>query len=284
MDVIRIKQYFDDLKTLTTNDFEKQLLEATLNNLLAKGNKLRFNNFSYGIRELTRHILGSLAPEEEIEKCCWYPIDSKQKGKFTRAERIKYIIQKGLPDEFVEGFYDVEEHIDSIKSTMEILNKYTHVNKDTFNIDEVEIDSITEEVLDAFSKIVAGLSTYHNLLKIELHDHIDKELLDHSISTSIDEVDMLSTHHNIEESETSSIKINDVSSTAISVRAFGSISVRQQYGSDSDFRKGDGLEIHSSFPFDCDLTIEIAKDFNKSRYIIDRFDVDTDSFYEWSID
>ncbi|POY36268.1 hypothetical protein C3K47_10965 [Solitalea longa] len=80
-----------------------------MDNLLDKGNKLRFNNFAYGIRELSRHILHNLSPDKEVINCVWYKNDSKKPGQLTRAERVKYAIQKGLPDKFVETFYETED-------------------------------------------------------------------------------------------------------------------------------------------------------------------------------
>jgi len=41
-----------------SGNFEHDLFEASLHNLDDSSNKLRFNNFAYSIRELTRHILG----------------------------------------------------------------------------------------------------------------------------------------------------------------------------------------------------------------------------------
>jgi len=49
-------------------DFEKNLFEAAFYNLLDIHNPLRFNNFSYVIRELIDHILRRLAPDECVIK------------------------------------------------------------------------------------------------------------------------------------------------------------------------------------------------------------------------
>lgn len=48
-------------KTLIKTQFEQELCEAAFDNLQTKS-KLRFNNFAYSIRELSRHILHRLAP------------------------------------------------------------------------------------------------------------------------------------------------------------------------------------------------------------------------------
>ena len=60
-----IKRYLD-------GDFEKRLISSCLKNLLDTNNELRFNNFAYSIRELSRHILHRLAPDEKVLNCSWY--------------------------------------------------------------------------------------------------------------------------------------------------------------------------------------------------------------------
>lgn len=280
MTTLTLEKYQNELESLTTNEFEKELLLASLKNLLDIDNKLRFNNFACGIRELSRHILLSLAPNDQVEKCCWYKNESKKPGNTTRAEKIKYAIQKGLPDDFVETFYDTEEHIYSIRETLEILNKYTHVNSDSFDIRGSKLNRLCSEVLNTFKDFAFEIIEFHKLFKKELEDHVDNAVMEHAIEETFDEIDILSTHHNVEEHETTSYDILEIDSKYIYVEANGSLSVRQQYGSDGDFAKGDGFEMYSSFPFECNISIEIKKDFKKSEYKTVNFKVDTDSWYE----
>lgn len=275
-----IEIYKQKLTPLTNNDFEKELLSASLDNLLDKGNKLRFNNFACGIRELSRHILYNLSPDKEVMNCVWYKNDSKKRGILTRAERVKYAIQKGLPDKFVETFYDTEEHFYDIRETLETLNKYTHVNPDTFDIEEIEVNKLTKEVLDTFKRFANGIFEFHKLFKSELEEHIDKAVLEHTIEETFDDIDILATHHNIEEHETSAYTIIDIDSRNIFIEVKGSLSVRLQYGSDGDLAKGDGVEMNTSFPFDCNLQVIINKDFAKSEYKTLTFNVNTDDWYE----
>jgi len=275
-----IKTYKLTLSPLTNNDFENELLSASLDNLLDKGNKLRFNNFACGIRELSRHILHNLSPDKEVMNCVWYKNDSKKPGQLTRAERVKYAIQKGLPDKFVETFYDTKEHVYDIRETLETLNKYTHVNPDTFDIKETEVNKLTKEVLDTFKRFANGMVEFHKLIKSELEEHIDKVVLEHTIEETFDDIDILATHHNIEEHETSSCSITDIDSRNIFIEVNGSLSVRLQYGSDGDHAKGDGVEMNTSIPFDCNLQIIINKDFAKSEYKTLTFNVNTDDWYE----
>ncbi len=275
-----IEKYKQELVPLTNNDFEKELLSASLENLLDKENKLRFNNFACGIRELSRHILHNLSPDKEVMNCVWYKNESKKPGQLTRAERVKYAIQKGLPDKFVETFYDTDEHICDIRETLETLNKYTHVNPDTFNIPEADVNKLTREVLETFKRFTFGIGNFHKLFKTELEEHIDKVVMEHTIEETFDDIDILATHHNIEEHETTSYTITEIDSRNIFIEANGSLSVRLQYGSDGDLAKGDGMEMNTSFPFDCRLQIIINEDFSKSKYKTLTFNINTDEWYE----
>lgn len=62
---------------------------------------MRFNNFAYSIRELSRHFLNTLAPEEDLVLCSWYTAEP-EKGKITRGQTIKYAIAGGLLDNDID--------------------------------------------------------------------------------------------------------------------------------------------------------------------------------------
>ncbi|MBK8625434.1 MAG: hypothetical protein IPN86_07690 [Saprospiraceae bacterium] len=43
-----------------------QLFDAAIDNLNASENKLCYNNFAYSMRELSRHILKDLSPDDKV--------------------------------------------------------------------------------------------------------------------------------------------------------------------------------------------------------------------------
>jgi len=59
----------EKIKQLLSNQFELDLFEASIASLNDRTNKLRFNNFACSIRELSRHLLYNLAPEERVKNC-----------------------------------------------------------------------------------------------------------------------------------------------------------------------------------------------------------------------
>lgn len=65
-------------------EFEKELFSAAQKNLGDKTNPLRLNNYAYAIRELTRHVLHRLAPDENVIRCSWYKNETDKANGITR--------------------------------------------------------------------------------------------------------------------------------------------------------------------------------------------------------
>lgn len=279
MDTTIVQTYHDRLKDLVGSDFEMELLDASLKNLLDKDNKLRFNNFACGIRELSRHVLERLAPDDEILNCVWYKNDTGKVGHLSRGERVKYAIQAGLPDEFIETFLDVEDYKYEVLQAITLLNKYTHVNKDTFAILEIEVDKLSKIVIDAYSGLVNAIIDCRKHLKSELEEHISQALLEHNLYESIDDIDILSSHHNVEGVNVSEYQISELGSTQLLLEVEGHIDVRQQYGSNSDLANDIGFEWNSSFPFSGKMTMKFTPEFPKNADV-ENFKVNTDSWYK----
>lgn len=55
-----------------STQFERDLFRAAIKNITHSSSPIRFNNFAYAIRELTRHVLKRLAPDENVLKSQWY--------------------------------------------------------------------------------------------------------------------------------------------------------------------------------------------------------------------
>lgn len=62
----------DKISEIVESDFEKALAESSIGQLNEIGNKLRVNNFAYSLRELTRHVLERLAPDDSVRNAVWY--------------------------------------------------------------------------------------------------------------------------------------------------------------------------------------------------------------------
>ncbi len=200
-------------------------------------------------------------------------------GQTSRGERVKYAIQAGISDEYLATVFDVEEYKYEVLQAINILNKYTHVNKDTFAIPENEVDELSEIVVDAYSGLLTAIIDCRKNLKTELEEHISEALLEHTIYESIDDIDILSTHHNVEEVYVSEYHISELGSTQLLLQVDGVIDVRQQYGSNSDLANDIGFEWNTSFPFSSKVTMKFSAEFSKNADV-EKFDVNTDSWYE----
>lgn len=77
------------LAPLAPDDFFRITIEGAASVLRDRGNPLRLNLFSTAIRMLFEHVMGTLAPDAEVEACAWYkPIEGQAKP--VRAQRIQY--------------------------------------------------------------------------------------------------------------------------------------------------------------------------------------------------
>ncbi len=272
----------EQIKKLLTSQFEIELLDAAIISLNDTNNKLRYNNFAYSIRELSRHFLDKLSPEKDIKECCWFKVETKD-GKPTRAQRIKYAIQGGISNEILEewGFEidDLNENIKLVKNTIDTLSKYTHINPEVFNLSDEEVSINSEAILNSFIQFVKTIENYREEIKIFLDGHIEEDMIDSVVSNFFENVDQLAPHHSLNYCEVTDYKISKITYDEIIVDVCGDLHVTLEYGSRKERREGDGLDLEESFPFETKIKYEIDKDFPTEKYEIDDYDVDTSKWY-----
>lgn len=260
-----------------SGDFEHNLFEASLHNLDDSSNKLRFNNFAYSIRELTRHILARLAPDKNVINTTWYrPIDTKRPDLITRKQRMQYAIQGGLSNEYVSGSLgiDVDEIGKKINDTIDILSKYTHINPKTFDIESMSI-----EVLESVVLLFRTIDECRAQLTTSLEKHIDRTIIDNLFYDTIGSIDYLATHYTVDSYSVDEIKLLNLDDSIVYFKATGFVDVKLQYGSDGDMRRGDGMTMSESFPFTGDFYGKIIDKMTKFELETETFEVDTDSHW-----
>lgn len=273
------------LYKLVTNDFQKRLLDSAIKNLGDDENELQFNNFAYSIRELSRHILHSLSPQKEVLKCKWYRnlIKDTTNG-VTRGQRIKYAIQGGLDDNTLNNqvidIKSVKIAQTTLVKTIELLSKYTHINEDTFDIDSEKVKKLTDDVIDSFIVFVETMKESKSFILRSIEDNLSEEVIQHTLENQTDEVDMLSTHQEIDEINIDEIKITKIGADKIDIKTIGSLDIILQYGSSGDQRRGDGHRMTMNFPFECIMYATFKKKIKFSKIMIESFEVNTDKFYE----
>jgi len=244
-----------EIEKALTEGFERDLFAASQNNLSDKSNPLRLNNYSYAMRELTRHILHRLAPDEYVLKCDWYKNETDKDNGITRKQRAYYAVQGGLHDSYMQNTLSLEVediHKDLVKAIKK-LSKFTHIEPKVFGLPDADVDALVNETTEAVSGFLRTISDCRRLIIDSLWEQIDSAVIDETLRETILAIDELATHHYIDEVYTDKVEIYEINHEFIMFRVNGSIGCELQWGSNSDLRRGDGAVLPQSYPFTCEL-------------------------------
>ncbi len=260
--------------------FERELFIAALDNLDNPG-PLRFNNFSYALRELVLLILERLAPNKNVSACAWFQPHPTVTYGITRAHRATYAIQGGLSASFVAKVLniDVQPTVNQLMEAINVLNKYTHVSLCTFNLSETEVLGLAEECLQAASFFAEHIAECRRAVIHALEEDVDAHLLETVISETIQEIDELASHHWIDGVDVVNAVVNEIAPNFIRIEVKGEISVGLQYGSNSDLQNDIGAVTSDVFPFTANMKVNMVRPLGKSAFV-ETFSVDTKNWYE----
>jgi len=272
---LNMKDQIEKIRGFLKTEFEKELFNAAVAYLDKTSDPLRFNSFSAAMRELSRHILQRLAPDDDVKKCSWFTVETTN-GAPTRKQKVIYAVQGGLLEKFVEDNLDVEpqDEIKEVIKSINLLSKYTHVNKKTFNIPQAECESLAIKVLDSFISIFEMVEQLRYEIHHSLHDYISEELNDTFMSNVFSDLDILSSQTIPETSALESFEIKNITSEKILITGNGNVEVSLNYG-----KGDDAAEINDSFPYEFKCHSEIDE---PSKIILypHNVEVDTSSWYE----
>ena len=259
--------------------FERDLFAASQKNLSDKSNPLRLNNYSYAMRELTRHILHRLAPDKNVLNCDWYKNETDSDNGITRKQRAYYAVQGGLQDSYVQNTLglEVEEiHKDLIKAINK-LSKFTHIESKVFGLPDAKVDALVNESTEAVNGFLVTIRECRRLIISSLWEQIDSTVIDQTLLETIQAIDELASHHFIDEIYTDKIEISEINHEFITFHVNGSIGCELQWGSNSDLRRGDGTTLPQSYPFTCELISPVC-DPEAVESIEESLGVDTSSW------
>ena len=247
----------DDLRRRLPDDFHRQLLDAALQSL-GEDNPLRVTNFSTGFRELTRHVLASLAPDKDVAACSWYEVPKNTPSKFTRDQRISYILHGGLTPEYATDALglDLDAERKPLLQAINWLSKNVHVNPENF-APGPELASKADETVTTLLDLLVAADHARMALANHLEGHITEEIDMEVLTETLAALDELSTHSSVDEVYVDSIKVLSVDSVEIRFLAKGSLGVGLQFGSNSDVRNDQGAVLEESFDFTCGLTSSV---------------------------
>lgn len=236
--------------------FERELYQAALANLEDENNKLRFNNFAYAMRELVRHVLYRLGPDQSVTQCIWYKNETQNPNGVSRRQRAYFAVQGGLSDDYLRKTLRIDSnqiHKSLIKA-VDNLSKFTHIEPETFGLEVNEVNQHVTQALDAVSNLFATIDECRRQIVERLWEHIDDSVIDKALRETIGAIDELATHHCIDEVYTDKVTVNAIDHERIHFTATGSISCELQWGSNSDLRRGEGAVMSESYPFTCQLS------------------------------
>ncbi|MBS0289031.1 MAG: hypothetical protein JSS07_03195 [Proteobacteria bacterium] len=266
-------ELFREFKNSLETEFELKLYQAALNNLNDNNNKIRFNNFAYSVRELIRNILERRAPNDQVVLCSWYQKPKDTLTLVTRRQRIMFIIHGGLSERFISDNFDIDMRptIDNFIAQINNLSKFTHIEKNTFEIANKEIQKYTidflESVNDFFKKISESRKSIIDLLESDINEMLYQD----AFSESITELLEIATHHSIDSLYYES-DIIDIDEKNIYIAVSGSIDAELWWGKGED-----EVVMSENFPFQCMVYADVK---NPKTLSIDKdsFNVNTSSW------
>lgn len=245
----------ETIKTELKSEFENQLFDACIQNLEDTKNPLRLNNFAYSMRELTRHILKRLAPDDNVLKCSWYKNETENENGITRKQRSYYAVQGGLIDSYINDTLelDVKEIHKNLNNAIRSLSKYTHIEPTSFNFSDNKVDTFVTETLEAVFKFLVLIDECREMIISNLWEQIQSTTIDEILRETILEIDALCSHHFIDEVYTDNINIHEINNKNVIFYASGIIGSEMQWGSNSDLRHDIGHVGRETFSFTCSL-------------------------------
>lgn len=250
-----ISLMLEQIQSELTEGFERGLFGAAQRNLADKSNPLRFNNYAYAMRELTRHILHRFAPDENVKQCVWYKNETEKEGGITRKQRAYYAVQGGLDSSYVKDVLglEVDEIHRELVRVINGLSKFTHIDPDVYDLPENEVDDLVNEVTEAVFNFIITINDCRKLVVDGLWEHIDSAVINETLRETIVAIDELASHSYIDAVYTDSVRIVGIDHESIKFVAEGSVDCELQWGSNSDLRRGDGAVLSESFPYRCEL-------------------------------
>lgn len=246
---------------------------------------------STGFRERIREYFEIVAPDEKVKESINYKNRIKKENeeeRVTRKDRLIYAIYENLEKEKTDKILQVD-YSSRIKKINEFigeeLNKLTHINEKTIksfnNKDDYEnkINGIIEKSVEIVNMIDdLKIELEENLyiyVKNEIENYIEKNYIEilGSYATHLGDIEIYDVEINLNKKENKQNQKKfyyDIETTLIQ---------ELLYGSNSDRRKGDGLEMNCSFIAKIELIVIIEENIEQKEIEILNVDIDDREFY-----
>jgi len=232
------------------------------------------------LRELSRNFLEILSPDKSIKECPWYKEEKSQYDDviITRAQRIKYAVQAGLPDAFVaELLIDVPETTRVYLDLIQRLSKLTHVSESNFGVANYTADHFANIALQTFNLLFDTIDDCRGQLHEAVEERAKDVLTDDMLEGTITALEEIATHYEIDEVNINSLKLYYMGPDQIAFRASGTVDCTLQYGSDRDVANDSGIRTADHYPFTCEFVADISTPLELK---VRKLHVDNSSFYK----
>ncbi|CTQ50725.1 hypothetical protein [Jannaschia donghaensis] len=270
----------DLLEFFLDDQFLKKLVKGVMRIARDKKNPIRGNLVASGLREVTGHILHSLAPDDAVRDCVWF-VQAKDTKTVTRRQKAHYIVHAGLPEDFVKDALKLEmtDFTIPLLDAFEALNKSTHVRAETIvrkgSVVRQMILEVFESLLDLLRAAIAGREEIVRTTASVMHNAVFENL----ISETIQELDEIATHATVDGHHIDTVEVRSISALALEYVVTGEVEVELQYGSNSDVRNDIGFRMDDSYPYSAVITSNPAMPMEIQQKDI-QLQVDNSSFYE----
>lgn len=274
-----VVEFATRLVDVAPTDFIRDVLNGTAVVLANRDNPLRLNLFAVSIRILLDHLMDTLAPREQVEACRWFVFEEEQE-KPTRRQRFAYALHGGFTSAEVKNLAEInaDELVDETTSAYRKLNKHVHGREETIVRDVVEQDLIIDLILGALSDLLEAEQEYRRQIVDGIADTLAAEAVQQFLIETIEDLDIMATHHEIEWVGVDEQSVVDIDATHLEYQVEGSVGVTLLYGSSGDRRRGDGAEMSEEFPFEVRFKVGVENPHDLSRAEITK-NVDTAAWY-----
>lgn len=243
---------------------------------------------STGFREGIREYFEIVAPDEKVKESINYKNRIKkdnEEERVTRKDRLIYAIYENLEKEKTDKVLKVDNssRIKKINKFFgEELNKLTHINEKTIksfnNKDDYEnkINGIIKKSVEIVNMIDdLKIELEENLyiyVRNEIENYIEKNYIEilGSYATQLGDIEICDVEINLNKEESKQKFYYDIETT---------LNQELFYGSNSDRRKGDGLEINCSFIAKIESIVIIEENIEQKEIKILKVKIDDREFY-----
>jgi hypothetical protein len=258
----------------------RTILKGVMKVARDKRNPIRGNLVASGLRELATYVLHTLAPDDEVRRCIWFE-QAKDTPTVTRGQRARYIVQAGLPNDFVKDKLKVDagQMAKPLLAAMDKLHKATHVRAESVVHKGGAVREMLYDVLTELHALIEDAAQSREAIREAAATALHNAVFENLILETIQDLDELSTHTRIDGHWIDTIEVRRLDAIHIDYRITGEVEVELQYGSSSDVANDIGFRSDDSYPYRAKVSAEAGKPLDIDPKEI-RLRVDTSSFYE----